>query len=140
MEHKIGILGTIGIIGSYVASLFGGWSSDLATLIIFMGIDFVTGLIVAGVFKKSTKSRNGALNSKIGFKGLAKKVMMLFFVLIGYRLDLLFGSNYIRTAIIIALITNETISITENAGLMGMPIPKPIRNAIDILKSKEDEK
>lgn len=139
MENKIiplraTVLASIGAIGSAIASLFGGWSSDLTTLLIFMAIDFITGLIVAGVFKKSKKSENGALESNIGFKGIAKKVMILLFVLIGYRLDLLLGSDYIKTALVIAFITNETISITENAGLMGIPIPKPIMNAIDILR------
>lgn len=145
MENKITalratLLTSIGAVGSIIANLFGGWSSDLTTLLIFMTIDFVTGLLVAGVFKKSKKTKNGALQSKVGFKGLSKKVMILLFVLIGYRLDLLFGSDYIRTALVIAFICNETISITENAGLMGIPIPKPIKNAIDVLKSKEDEK
>lgn len=140
MDNKYFTLGLIGTIGSIIANLFGGWSSDLTTLIIFMAIDFFTGLIVAGIFKKSKKSENGALESKVGFVGLAKKVITLLMVLIGARLDLLFNSNYIRTAIIIAFICNETISITENAGLIGIPIPKPIINAIDILKSKEDNK
>ena len=120
--------------------MFGGWSTDLATLVIFMVIDFITGLIVAGVFKKSKKSKKGALESSIGFKGLAKKIMILFFVLIGYRLDLLLCSDYIRTAVTVAFIVNETISITENAGLMGIPIPKPIRDAIDILRGENNEK
>lgn len=112
----------------------------MTTLLIFMAIDFITGLLVAGAFKKSKKTKNGALESSIGFKGITKKIIILLLVLVGYRLDLLFGSDYIRTALVIAFICNETISITENAGLMGIPIPKPIKNAIDILKSKEDEK
>lgn len=140
MNQKSFILATIGMFGSIIASIFGGWSTDLATLVIFMGIDYITGLIVAGVFKKSKKSKNGGLESKVGFKGLAKKVIILCLVLVGYRLDLLLGSDYIRTGLIIAFICNETISITENAGLMGIPIPKVVRNAIDILKSKEDDK
>ena len=131
---------SIGAVGSAITNSFGGWSNDLTTLLIFMAIDFITGLLVAGAFKKSKKTKNGALESSIGFKGIAKKMMILLFVLIGYRLDLLLGSDYIRTALVIAFICNETISITENAGLMGIPIPKPIRNAIDILKNKEDEK
>lgn len=131
---------SIGAVGSAITNLFGGWSNDLTTLLIFMAIDFITGLLVAGAFKKSKKTKNGALESSIGFKGITKKIIILLLVLVGYRLDLLFGSNYIRTALVIAFICNETISITENAGLMGIPIPKPIRNAIDILKSKEDEK
>lgn len=134
MENKTILIGVAGVVGSAIANLFGGWSSDLATLLIFMGIDFITGLIVAGVTKTSTKSENGTLNSNVGFIGLAKKVIILFFVLIGYRLDLLMGIDYIRTAVVIAFIVNETISIIENAGLMGIPIPKPIINAIDVLK------
>lgn len=140
MEYRTIVMALpIGLIGSFIANQFGGWSNDLATLIIFMAIDFITGLIVAGVFKKSKKSKKGALESSIGFKGLAKKIMILVFVLIGYRLDLLLGSNYVRTAVIIAFICNETISITENAGLMGIPIPKPIREAIDILRGDNDD-
>lgn len=134
MEIKPIVFGIIGAVGSAIANLFGGWTTDFATLLIFMGIDFITGLIVAGIFKKSKKTKNGALESNIGFKGLAKKVIILFFVLIGARLDLLLGSDYIRTALIIAFICNETISITENAGLIGIPIPKPITDAIDILR------
>lgn len=136
MKDKITFLTIIGAIGSAIANLFGGWTTDVETLLIFMAIDFVTGLIVAGVFKKSKKSNKGALQSSIGFKGLAKKAMILFFILIGHRLDILLGSDYIRTALVIAFITNETISITENAGLMGIPIPKPIKNAIDILRGE----
>jgi toxin secretion/phage lysis holin len=133
-------LGLLGFIGSAVINFFGGWSTDLATLVIFMAIDFITGLIVAGVFKKSKKTENGALESYIGFKGLAKKVMILLFVLIGHRLDLLLGSDYVRTALIIGFVVNETISITENAGLMGIPIPKPIKDAIDILRGENNDK
>lgn len=136
MKDKIAFLTMIGAIGSTIANLFGGWTTDIKTLLIFMAIDFVTGLIVAGVFKKSKKSNKGALQSSIGFKGLAKKVMILLFILVGHRLDLLLGSDYIRTALVIAFITNETISITENAGLMGIPIPKPIKDAIDILRGE----
>ena len=141
MENKIIVIGVSGIVGSAITSLFGGWSSDLATLVIFMAIDFITGLIVAGITKTSEKSEKGSLSSKVAFEGLAKKVIILFFVLIGYRLDLLMGINYIKTAVVIAFIVNETISIIENAGLMGIPIPKPILNAIDILKEdKTDER
>lgn len=140
MEYRTIVVALpIGLVGSFIANQFGGWSNDLATLIIFMAIDFITGLIVAGVFKKSKKSKKGALESSVGFKGLAKKIMILLFVLIGYRLDLLLGSNYVRTAVIIAFICSEAISITENAGLMGIPIPKPIREAIDILRGDNDD-
>ena len=123
-----------------IASLFGGWDAGLATLVMFMAIDYVSGLVVAGVFHNSKKTTSGALESKAGWKGLCRKGMSLLFVLIAYRLDLAIGSNYIRDAVIIGFIVNETISIVENAGLMGVPLPKVINKAIDILTSKSEEK
>lgn len=128
----------IGVIGGFIASLFGGWDAALVTLIIFMGIDYVTGLIVAGVFHKSEKTANGALESRVGWKGLCRKGVTLLVVLVACRLDLVMGSNFIRDAVIIAFIANETISIIENAGLMGIPIPAAIMRAIEILKSKAE--
>lgn len=133
---KNAICTTIGIVGSLVASLFGGWTASLTTLLIFMGIDYVSGLIVAGVFHNSPKTETGALESRAGFKGLIRKFMILLFVLIGYRLDVAVGTTYIRDAVCIAFIANELLSIVENAGLMGIPIPSVITNAIDILKKK----
>ena len=86
----------------------------------------------------SGKSENGALDSRAGFKGLLKKSIVLLMVLIAYRLDLVLGSAFIKDAVIIGYIANETISIIENAGLMGIPIPDVIKRAIDILKNKSD--
>lgn len=137
---KNAICTTAGAIGGVIASLFGGWDAGLATLVIFMAIDYVSGLVVAGVFHNSKKTTSGALESKAGWKGLCRKGMSLLFVLIAYRLDLAIGSNYIRDAVIIGFIVNETISIVENAGLMGVPLPKVINKAIDILTSKSEEK
>ncbi len=131
---------TIGAAGGAVAAFFGGWDTGLVTLVIFMCIDYVSGLVVAGVFHNSKKTTSGALESKAGWKGLCRKGMSLLFVLIAYRLDLAIGSNYIRDAVIIGFIVNETISIVENAGLMGVPLPKAINKAIDVLTSKSEEK
>lgn len=137
---KNAICTTAGTIGGVIASLFGGWDAGLATLVMFMAIDYVSGLVVAGVFHNSKKTTSGALESKAGWKGLCRKGMSLLFVLIAYRLDLAIGSNYIRDAVIIGFIVNETISIVENAGLMGVPLPEVINKAIDILTSKSEEK
>lgn len=126
----------IGTMGSIIASLFGGWDAALKTLLIFMAIDYITGLIVGGVFHNSTKTKTGTLESKASFKGLCRKGTILLFVLIGTRLDIAFDCDYIRNGICIAYIFNELLSIVENAGLMGLPIPKVITNAIDVLKSK----
>lgn len=137
---KNAICTTAGAIGGVIASLFGGWDAGLATLVMFMAIDYVSGLVVAGVFHNSKKTASGALESKAGWKGLCRKGMSLLFVLIAYRLDLAIGSNYIRDAVIIGFIVNETISIVENAGLMGVPLPAVISKAIDILTAKSEEK
>lgn len=134
------ILSIFGAIGSFIAAMFGGWDAGLATLLIFMGLDYVSGLVVAAVFHKSAKTETGALESKTCWKGLCKKVMTLVFVLVAYRLDLILGLDYIRNAVIIAFIGNELISLVENAGLMGVPLPNVIIKAIDILQKKADEK
>jgi len=127
-----------GTIGGLISSALGGWDLTLQVLIIFIVVDYVTGLIVAGVFKKSKKSTSGALDSHTGFKGIMKKCMMLLLVLVGYQLDYVIGSEFVRYAVIIALIANETLSIIENAGLMGVPIPSVLKQAIEILKKKGD--
>ncbi len=138
MTVKTAVLAAVGMAGSLISGFFGGWTSSMTTLIIFMAIDYITGLVVAGVFKKSGKSASGGLESRAGFKGLCRKGMILVILLIACRLDVLIGTTYIRDAVCIAFVTNETVSIVENAGLMGIPIPKAIVKAIDVLKSKEE--
>ena len=135
---KEGICTGIGIVGSVIASLFGGFDAALITLLIFMGIDYVTGLIVAGVFHNSEKTENGSLESRAGWKGLCRKGVTLLIVLVAIRLDVTIGTNYIRDAVCITFIANETISIVENAGLMGVPIPAIITKAIEVLKNKAE--
>lgn len=128
----------IGAVGSGIAALFGGWDTGLVSLLIFMGLDYVSGLVVAGVFHKSNKTATGSLESKAGWKGLCRKCMTLVFVLVAYRLDLVIETNYIRDAVIIAFMANELISLVENAGLMGIPLPAVITKAIDILQKKSE--
>ena len=135
---KMKVITGVGILGSLVTSIFGGWSEAMTTLFIFMVIDYITGLIVAGVFHKSPKSENGALESKAGWKGLCRKGMILLFVLVGHRLDLVIGASYIKDAVCIAFIVNELISLIENAALMGVPIPQIITKAIDLLQKAEE--
>lgn len=135
---KTGICTAVGVVGGFIASLFGGWDAALTTLLIFMGVDYATGLIVAGVFHRSQKSTDGALESRAGWKGLCRKGATLLVVLVACRLDLVTGSAFIRDTTIIAFVANETISIIENAGLMGVPIPAVVVKAIDILKQKAE--
>ena len=136
--YKLSFMSIIGIIGGFITMAFGGWDSALTTLIIFMSIDYITGLMLAGIFKKSQKTESGALESRVGWKGLCRKGVTLLIVLVAVRLDMAVGTSFIKDATIIGFICNETISIVENAGLMGVPIPKPIIKAIDVLKSKSE--
>lgn len=136
MKNSTVLCSIFGLIGSVFTGLFGGWTTGMITLLIFMGIDYLSGLIVAGVFQKSNKSESGALESRAGFKGLCRKCMILVFVLIAYRLDLMINTNYIRDAVVITFTINEVISIAENAALMGIPLPKVIMKALDVLKQK----
>lgn len=129
----------VGAIGGFVAMAFGGWSDALITLIVFMALDYVTGLIVAGIFKKSKKSENGALESRAGFKGLCRKGVALMIVLVAVRLDIVMHTTYIKDAVIIAFVANESISIIENAGLMGIPVPGIIARAIDVLRNDSEK-
>ena len=129
----------IGAIGSLIASLFGGWDASLQTLVIFMAIDYITGLIVAGVFHASPKTETGTLESRAGWKGLCRKGVSLLVVLVACRLDAIIGSSFIRDATVIAFICNETISIIENAGLMGVPIPEALTKAVDVLKQRAEK-
>lgn len=132
------LLAITGIIGSVIANALGGFDMALQTLIGFMIADYITGLIVAGVFKKSGKSENGALESRAGWKGLCRKGMTLGIVYVATRLDKLTGTAFIRDAVIIGYIANEAISLFENAGLMGLPVGKVLTNAIDVLRKKGD--
>lgn len=134
------LFGIFGIIGSIIAQLLGGWDMALQTLVMFMAVDYITGLIVAGVFKKSPKTPNGAMESKAGFKGLCKKGMILLYVLVAAQVDRFTGTELVRNAVVIGFAANEAISILENGGLMGVPYPKALKNAIDALKSKEESK
>lgn len=135
---KQSICAFLGVIGGAIASAFGGWTGAMTTLIIFMAVDYLSGLVVAGVFHRSGKTDTGALNSNVGFKGLCKKGMMLLVVLVAARLDLLLGSNFVRDTACVGLIANELISILENAGLMGIPIPKVLSGAIEVLQQKAE--
>ena len=125
-----------GIVGSAITCLFGGWSEGMTTLIILMIIDVFTGMAVAAVFKKSTKTDGGGLKSSVGFQGLIKKFVEILIVAGMYRIDLFLNIDYLMDLSIIGFVLNEIISITENAGLMGIPLPAAVTNAIELLNVK----
>jgi toxin secretion/phage lysis holin len=135
---RIKLVGVCGVIGGLTAALFGGWDNALKLLLCLMIADYITGLIVALVFKNSPKTVTGGAESKAGFKGLCRKGVILCLVLIGHRLELATGISYIREAVIYGFSANELISLVENAGLMGVPLPVAVTKAIDILKQRGD--
>lgn len=137
-DLKALLLATLGLVGGGLAELLGGWDSGLQSLLLFMALDYATGLILAGVFKKSRKSARGALDSRAAWQGCFRKGLALAVVLIASRLDLLLGVTIIRDATVIAYCGNELISITENIGLIGVPLPQPIKRAISALHEKEE--
>ena len=122
-QTKAALMGGAAVIGTWVSELFGGWDTAIVTLILFMALDYISGLIVAGVFHASDKTQSGKLDSTACWRGLLKKGMTLVVVLVAVRLDIVLGTSFVREAVVIAYIVNETISIIENAGRMGLPVP-----------------
>lgn len=137
--EKISIFGSLGMIVAFIAEAFGGWSQSMTTLVIFMVIDYITGMIVAGLFKKSTKTKDGGLESLAGWKGLARKFSTLLLVLIAVRVDIALNTNYICDTVVYAFMANEALSIIENVGLMGVPLPAILTNAITLLNKKGEQ-
>lgn len=125
-----------GVIGSLLTHLFGGWDMILEMLVVFMVLDYLSGLAVAGIYKKSKKTKSGGLSSKVGWKGLCRKCMTLAFVVVANYIDTILGVDYIRSAVIVGFATNELISIIENAGAMNLPLPKVLLDAVELLKNR----
>lgn len=128
----------IGCLGSRIASAFGGFDLGLRILILLMAVDYVTGLLVAGVFHASEKTDSGGLESRAGWKGLCRKGVALLIVLVAHCVDQTMGSDLIRDAVVIGYAINEMISIIENAGLMGVPVPERLSQALEVLQGKEE--
>lgn len=127
-------------IGAALGAAFAGWSwTPMHTiLVIFMVIDYLTGVMVAWL-GLSPKTETGGLSSKAGFVGLAKKAFIVIFVLLGAALDTALHSTVIQSMIICMYISNEGLSIIENASLLGVPIPKALKDALEIMRRKSEE-
>ena len=135
MEKSFFLIG-LGAIGSVISELFGGWTSAMTTLVIFMLIDYITGILVAAVFKKSNKTGDGGLESKAGWKGLIRKFSTLLIVLISIRLDIIFNTTIISNCVVFTFLANELLSLLENVGLMGIPLPSILTEVISVLNKK----
>lgn len=131
------ITGGITIAGTYISTLLGGYDETLKTLLFVIVLDLICGYTVA-IFHKSKKTNTGGLSSRVNFEGLIKKVLIIVCVVLGHRFDILLNVEYIRTAVCIAFIINETLSIIENLALMGVKMPEIITKTLDILKGEYD--
>ena len=143
MEKAVQIKNTLllifSLIGSFIANQLGGWDHTLQVLIGIMAADYITGVIVAAVFKKSGKSESGALSSSAGFIGLCKKCVILILVWAAVMLDKVAGSDFARQAVCLFFIANEGISVLENAGLMGVKYPAFLKNMLEALRDKQEK-
>lgn len=129
---------TSGLLGGIVSAVIGGWDLALETLAIIMALDYVTGLIVAGVFHKSPKSEGGALESKAAFKGLCKKAMIIVIVVAFHQADKLTGKSFFRDGACWAFFLAEMISVIENVGLV-YPLPAFVQKALDWFRDKGEK-
>lgn len=120
-------------LGGFLGYWLGGLDGFLIALIAFVVIDYLTGVMVAIVQKK--------LSSEVGFRGICKKVLIFSLVAIGHIIDtqLLKDGSVIRTAVIFFYLSNEGISILENATIIGLPVPAKLKSVLEQLKDKEDE-
>lgn len=119
-------------IGAVISFVFGGWSTLLSILLAFVVIDYVSGFVAAGI--------EGKLSSNIGMKGIAKKVAVFFVVAVAHMMDVALGydGHILRDATIFFFLANEALSILENAGRIGVPVPGALKKAIDILNEKSE--
>lgn len=137
---KVKFCSIVGVIGSSVMAFVDKGGAALETLVIFMIIDYITGISVAVFWRRSGKTKRGLLKSEAGWRGLCKKGMILGFVLIGKRLDILLDTNYVMNTICIGYAMNELISIMENAGLMGIPLPAVVQGIVEVLSDEDSQK
>ena len=128
-----------------IAGWYGGWTAGSKVLVLLMVVDYITGCACA-LTGHSTKTESGHFWSQVAFMGLLKKALTMAVILVAVMLDKALGSTgdggtqivMFRTAAEFFYIATEALSITENAGLMGVPIPKPLRKALEALRDKND--
>ena len=127
---KVGVTG----IGGSIGYLFGGWSGLLPVLLIFMVIDQFSGLLASYI--------EGKLSSKVGAKGIAKKIFILCVIIVAHLIDVIlsesgmYDGQMVREAAVFFYLGNELLSFVENAGRIGIPLPEQLKNAVAVLKGK----
>ncbi|MDI4646785.1 phage holin family protein [Cohnella hashimotonis] len=123
----------VAVAGSVLTFAFGLWNEALTLLVVAMGVDYVTGVYAA--------IRSGpGLNSRTGFRGLAKKGMVLLVLLVCHRIDQLLGVNAVMGGATYFYLANELISVVENCGRLGLPLPERLKQTVQMLKDKSKDK
>lgn len=126
-EFICSLLGTIGYLFIY---LVGGWDVALQCLVVAIALDYISGLMKAYI--------NKTLSSRIGMRGLIKKLGLLIIVMVGTLVDRTTGNTgAVRTLVIYYFVANEGLSILENLGQAGIPIPQSVKKALKALKNQE---
>ena len=123
-----GIKVAFALIGGWITAVLGGWDTALQVLVLFVVMDYITGLIAAWYEKR--------LDSSVGFKGIAKKILLFVPVAVGYWLDVLLGQEILRSLAIWFYLANEGLSMLENLGRCGVPILAPLKDALEQMKKK----
>lgn len=134
MQWDHAVKTAFGILGGIAGFLWGSLDGLLIALFCFMGFDFITGLIVAGA--------NREINSEVCFRGLAKKLLIMVIIAIAHLLDtqIFMGeSSVCRSSVICFYLANEGLSITENCGKLGLPMPKKIKRMLKQLRDDNDK-
>lgn len=118
--------------GGSLGAVLGGFDGFLYALIVFVVVDYMTGVMV-GILNKE-------LSSQIGFRGIFKKVVIFSLVAVAHIIDthVIQNGSVLRTTVIFFYLSNEGISILENAALIGLPIPKKMKDVLEQLKENED--
>lgn len=120
-------------VGGFFGWFVGGLDGVMYALIVFVVVDYATGLMAAGLEKK--------LSSSVGFRGIFKKVVIFCLVAVGHMVDahVIGNGSVLRTAVIFFYLSNEGISILENAGRIGLPIPEKLKNVLEQLKEEKSD-
>lgn len=121
----------VAVVGAFLTTFFGGWDTMLRVLVLFVAIDYVVGVTAAWFEKK--------LNSEIGARGIVKKFLLFVVVALAVQVDLALGQEIFRSLAIWFYLANEALSIIENAGRCGVPIPSFLKTALEQMKQKADE-
>lgn len=126
-------------LGAAIARALGGWDGALQALCIVMAVDYLSGVACALVWKKSPKSENGAFESHASIKGLLRKGAALAVVWVAYNLDVAFATDFLRNASILFFVGNDGLSIVENLGIIGLPLPPAVARAFEALRQRGEE-